>query len=101
MLFGTCYGQDQTTTSVNDIKPRLVNLNIYPNPFQHNFQIESQDALITEVIVTDLLGDIVYQNESIYANELHLGEQFLTGVYLVMARLSTGEIRTYKIIKNT
>ena len=70
---------------------------VYPNPFINVVSVKSSDP-ITNVVIYDLAGSVVYQHDSA-SNELHIStDNFTSGIYILKASTSKGE-QLIKIVK--
>ncbi|MDB0063123.1 T9SS type A sorting domain-containing protein, partial [Crocinitomicaceae bacterium] len=73
-------------------------LELYPNPAQNNFFIQSE-FLIDEIIIYDVMGSIV-SKEITSSNVIDVDvTNFVSGVYLIEAR-SGGQLIRKRLTKN-
>lgn len=64
---------------------------IYPNPGDGNIYIDlPESSLLTKVIVMDLLGQVVFENEYKNSSKLSLELEIKTGMYLI--RINTENV---------
>jgi hypothetical protein len=96
LMIHAVFGDYLQTLAINKFKNTSTNFSLYPNPAADYVVIQSDD-LISKVIITDLLGNVVLQQteESIKKiNTLSLQ----SGVYLVKALTNKGFTDTRKLI---
>jgi hypothetical protein len=71
---------------------------IYPNPFKENITIQMKENIPTEVIISDLTGKIVFQ-EQIHSNNVNLNLSNLeSGQYNLLLKNDLG-VENQKLIK--
>jgi len=96
LMIHPVFGDSLQTLAINKFKNTSTNISLYPNPAADYVVIQSDD-LISKVVITDLLGNVVLQQteESIKKiNTLSLP----SGVYLVKALTNKGFTDTQKLI---
>lgn len=83
-----------TTESVNNA------LNIYPNPFQNNFQVQFKNTSVGELMIIDQQGRTIEQLKIKNGDNIDLSK-YESGIYLVQIRdVQTGRILgTQKVTK--
>lgn len=87
---------DSTCLGVNDTEIKKADIQIYPNPFENDIQIDSKEK-IDLIIISDLSGRQV-KNIKNPDFTLHLND-LASGVYLLTVKLKTGDMKTFKILK--
>jgi hypothetical protein len=82
------------TESLNNIK-----LTYFPNPVKDIFSISLQNEIITQIIISNSIGQLMNTKTNIYNNKYSLDFQdYPNGIYLVS--IYTGEnMKTIKVIK--
>lgn len=74
------------------------NIKVYPNPTNGSFFIDSTEKIT--LTIYDILGKIVYKNNSIIGkNSVNLSN-LNSGIYLIHTKNETGKTKTIKMIKN-
>jgi hypothetical protein len=78
----------------------LINMTLYPNPFEGSFTIDVSEKTGTfEIVMTDLNGRVVYK--SLVENpseEIHLGSDLNAGMYFV--KITSGsDYKNFKMVK--
>ncbi len=92
-------GYDTRVTGINSVVPEQVNLNIYPNPNNGMFTIESPIDGHWSVVVYNELGQIVYIKKGVgeIHEQLNL-ENISTGIYSLKLQTTNG-IAVKKLVK--
>lgn len=86
-----------TCTGINDLTNNS-NLTIYPNPFNEIIIVESLNTEITELIVFNVLGEIVYSHQiNNRKTEINLSG-ISSGVYFVQCKIGN-KISIRKLVK--
>ncbi len=89
--------QDTTTNSINE--NILMNVRLYPVPFQHVLSIELNDSRIASVKITNLAGRVFY-HEAAAAQSLQINTgDWSAGMYLIFMETTDGNFSTQKIVK--
>jgi hypothetical protein len=86
-------------TSVNNINYSYL-LGVYPNPAKENVTIsmDKNQANISQVVIFDITGKVVYTNNSFSAHEVNVNTENLTnGIYLVNVTLANGVSTTKRL----
>jgi hypothetical protein len=84
--------------STKDFDNKVSNLNVYPNPVRSTINI-SDDSIVDEVVIYNLLGKPVKRFNTMMNNSLDLSE-LRDGVYLVgMYNEEQGLLKTSRILK--
>ena len=81
----------------------IENFSVYPNPNKGQFYLSyNGEEKIDRVVIFDVLGRIVYQNNSFENNfaELEINSNFAAGIYTVQMIVESGKIYSQKIIIN-
>ena len=94
-------------TTDSELFEETADVNVFPNPFTNSFYVDCsdyQDLGNVEIIVTDMVGKIVYQEAGIdafYASrkQVDLSDKS-PGIYLVNVKNGNSIISKNKIIKN-
>lgn len=85
-------------TPNSDIKKQL---SIYPNPTNGMMYLNSENSVIKEVSIFDLLGKQVYSSKFLTSNNITLDLKSLqTGTYILKTTSDTDKTETTKILKN-
>lgn len=76
------------------------NYTVYPNPSSGSFtlKVKTNPAEIVSVVVSDMLGKIVYKTEAKGIQIFNFGKSFSAGIYVVKAIKNSGN-ETIKILK--
>lgn len=84
--------------STSDIDAKVADLSVYPNPVRTNLNI-SDDSIVDEVVVYNLLGKPVKRFDMSNVNNLDLSD-LRDGVYLVgMYNEEQGLLKTSRVLK--
>lgn len=84
--------------SISDIDAKIADLSVYPNPVRTNLNI-SDDSIVDEVVVYNLLGKPVKRFDMSNVNNLDLSD-LRDGVYLVgMYNEEQGLLKTSRVLK--
>lgn len=108
----TYYAEDSICVSSNLRTPVVINvlgclnvdengsilINIYPNPFHNNINISSLEPN-SKIMITDILGKVIYSFNSKSENEIVDLSELANGNYLLLIESQNLKI-TKKIIKN-
>lgn len=79
----------------NSKEPRLEKINIYPNPFTNELYIDT-DAAVSNVSVTNALGQLVYKGNEV--KQIDLSNQ-ASGMYYI-AFTANGIKQVYSVVKH-
>src|SRR5690606_17102784 len=82
---------------VTEYQSQSLNLSVFPNPSTGSFVVDLDNADIKEVIITDLLGWIVYQQPIFSRTEIDI-RYLPTGTYFLTALDKQNRRITKKII---
>ena len=95
-------GEGAFTTSVNEQLAKEIEVNILPNPFSEQINIEVNENDITEISVLDIYGKVLkYKKLEIPMNNYQLFMEknaFPTGIYFLKIN-AENKLKTIKIIK--
>lgn len=86
-------------TSVHNINYSYL-LGVYPNPAKENVTIsmDKNQANISQVVIFDITGKVVYSNNSFSAHEVNVNtENLINGIYLVNVTLANGVSTTKRL----
>ncbi len=84
-------------SSIKENKPKT-KVAVYPNPFHDKITIESDNQLIEEIALTDLLGRIILAETNIYKRKKELNLSNLNkGIYFLKINTNNNYVN-YKII---
>ncbi|RAV98323.1 choice-of-anchor tandem repeat GloVer-containing protein [Pseudochryseolinea flava] len=70
---------------------------VYPNPSTSSFMFIHSDVAEQRVVLTDLMGNILYRNDALGIGE-PFGEDLSPGIYILTAETPTG-IKTVRLVK--
>lgn len=85
-------------TTISDYA-NLPNVQLYPNPFSNEIHIKSS-SLIQRIYMTNLLGQLVFETQSVETNHLKIQASHLPkGLYFVHLQDIHDHLWTYKLIK--
>jgi hypothetical protein len=70
---------------------------VYPNPSARSFTLKQREGAVQKVVITDLSGNVLYQNNSIGEGE-SFGEDLKKGIYILTLQRNDG-IRTIRLVK--
>ncbi len=88
-------------TSTEDIPQASFALQVQPNPFVDQIQLNTKTEAIQTIIVSDLLGRTVYQNHSLRTPQHQIPTTDWTpGLYLLRVETVSGAVSVQKIIKS-
>jgi len=72
----------------------------YPNPTSGSVYLQSENEIINEIIVTDMLGRIVYHNKNVSASDFTVDlNNHVKGLYLFHIRTNKKD-KTSKVLLN-
>ena len=104
-LYPDHLGQDNVTSSVENIQQGISEMQIYPNPFtgNTNIKLNLNKASQIKVILTDITGREVYnfssnQPEGIFNHSID-GSQLVPGMYILQVR-NGNEVKIVKLAKD-
>ncbi len=81
---GLNFFQGQEPTGISEIQSKLNNINLYPNPTNNAFQINSESLnLPANITIYDISGRIIKQESLIIRNQLIEISNLSSGVYIV------------------
>jgi hypothetical protein len=90
-----CYEVDQSATGIQDNWNELTNkLKVYPNPAKRNSLIYIENVLNKHIIITDMKGGLVFEEQSTIPIFNFYTESLQPGMYLI----HTGEKSPAKLI---
>ena len=76
------------------------NFQCYPNPFENQLTIEADDAEpITRVSLFNMMGKLVYDEQSQPLTQLNIQPKVASGVYLLQVTTASGQTGTQRIIR--
>ncbi len=79
---------------------KQTNVIVSPNPTADEFIVSSQEA-ITEIIILDIMGKIIYQTKPNNSSSITLSvSNYSKGVYFINITTETGKTKTEKLIVN-
>lgn len=82
-----------TENSANDIE-------IYPNPSNHDFVLNSKGVYMTEVLIFDESARLVFKDSGFLQNQYVIsGEYLMKGFYIVQIQLEDDSFTFYRLIK--
>jgi carboxypeptidase T len=90
----------EKTNSIQNIHT-LPKFNLYPNPTENNFSVvltNIADALPTNLIITNLLGELVYSREIKTRSEISIN-QLPSGIYMVCVSNKNGSMVKKLVVK--
>jgi hypothetical protein len=92
----------QKYLSKNDSVQNNSALTVYPNPSPGNFNVVfKQDNNFKEVVVSDVLGRVVYQNNALTGNWITIDlTTSPSGVYILKSIDDKGNVYTNKLVRN-
>ena len=91
------YWSEIDVTAIN--KTIQNDFRIYPNPTNGPVNIVNSKTNLRAVKVTDIIGKVIYSNESLYMKKTSINlKQFGTGLYFIEAETVNGEKLSSKII---
>jgi hypothetical protein len=90
-----CTRSAQYTVTINGISPvtESVKTRIYPNPNTGTFELETANAIGSDMVIYDILGNIV-ESKSITKNKMNIEMANANGVYLLVIRDAKGAVST-------
>ncbi|WP_196889167.1 T9SS type A sorting domain-containing protein [Aureivirga sp. CE67] len=81
------------------IEEEKVVLNLYPNPFKNELKFETNpNAKISDVLIYDQTGRVVYKSKEIYNNKIILNQNLSPGLYVISLEVD-GQKITKKVTK--
>ncbi len=87
--------------STRDLGTATFNLQIQPNPFTDQVLVEVEEETLQSLVVTDLLGRTIYQNDKVQALQQAIPtSDWNSGIYLLRAETPSGAVSVHKIIKD-
>jgi hypothetical protein len=86
-------------TGIEKIKVPL-SINIFPNPFQNFFTVESKEQIIKEINVTDALGRIVFENKYIETKKTDINLVTQPFCFYYLKVITDKSNYHFKLIKN-
>ena len=91
-------GKINLPTGIEEIKNSSFNVNIYPNPSNGSFTIETDNKInVREIRITDLLGRIVFQTYPLNQSKFNI-DNLQGGTYIVTVFDKGNRMTTRKII---
>ena len=81
---------NNTITGINELSLNE-NVLLFPNPNNGTFHLEIKDQF-NSIIITDMLGKVVYDEQSIQKNILELNLTLPRGNYLISLKNNKGTI---------
>lgn len=81
------------------VSKHALDAQVYPNPFMNQLSIHTGNALMQTVSIVNMLGEVVYQQETTGFQVTIPSENFKRGIYFLSIQTTQGEIRK-KVIKN-
>lgn len=77
--------EDSTSVGIFSLSKSVENITIYPNPSNGEFDIKT-DKIISEVIIYNTAGQIVYRSKINELDRIHLQTNLPKGIYLINLR---------------
>ncbi|HQQ68398.1 MAG TPA: FG-GAP-like repeat-containing protein [Candidatus Cloacimonadota bacterium] len=109
LAYATILSESYVSNSDEYIQPARVMINCYPNPFRDgvNVRIVSTDKSIQlkSMEVFNLKGQLVYTQKNLHGKQIcwdgqaNLGNKIGSGIYVVRALDTKGNIHTTKVVK--
>ncbi len=91
----------ETPLGITDVKGKILQPEIFPNPTEGNFSIQFPSTEMETVRVFNLTGELINQLELNHSNKIDLSlRDFDSGLYLVEIKDIEGNIYTQRLIKN-
>ncbi|MBD0724730.1 hypothetical protein B6A10_06020 [Flavobacterium sp. L1I52] len=98
-LSSTTAKENLDDKSIVDADDEIASIKVYPNPVKDLFTISLKGINSAEIIVTDLLGKIVYQTKTNeHSIQIAKGQQFVSGIYMVKVIDDNGNTYEDKLI---
>ena len=96
---------EEIENSDNFVDVKDININTYPNPFSHYFEVSSYNAdnsKFYKIVVYDMLGKVVFEQNDDFTNKVFVStENWAQGLYVVKVIGSNGDLlMSEKIIKH-
>ena len=90
-----CSRSAQYTVTINGISPvaESVRTRIYPNPNNGTFELETANAIGSDMMIYDILGNVV-ESKSITKNKMNIDMANANGVYLLVIKDAKGVVST-------
>ncbi|HKQ21955.1 MAG TPA: T9SS type A sorting domain-containing protein, partial [Nitrososphaeraceae archaeon] len=100
-LYNNCTScREETVITIED-KSREINLNIFPNPSSGATYIRSNDYLINNIRIYDLLGNIVFEDKNLFVNLYECNLNHLkSGIYIIQTLVNNEMFRNKIIISH-
>lgn len=78
----------------------FVEVDIYPNPFNNQFTIQTEQEL-SQIIITDVYGRMVYNDSFLNSGAVQVdASSWSNGIYFITIENMNGQLVTEKLIKN-
>lgn len=88
------------TTGVNDSRLIESNITIYPNPIKDKVKISTGNEILSKVVISNNLGQVLAQNEINATNFDVNMSTFPAGIYTITLFLKDGFLISKRILKN-
>ena len=85
-------------TTIDEV-PQVTEIELFPNPFDHQLKIEMPDDFVGDIHVEDLLGRAVYTGQNKSGKQVLETSSWPCGTYIVTVASKTGFSKAWKLIK--
>jgi len=82
-----------------EISNSLTIINVYPNPFEAQLQVQSSSLLIKEVKVFNAIGQLVFLSNNQENNIIIETGHWSVGLYILEVKTEDGFIKPFKVLK--